>query len=313
MIIYPYKPGSASSKALAEALGIKRISHKNSKFKGNPDKVVINWGASKVSEEVAKCTIINHPDAVAKAANKLSFFKAMDEEEHIIRNNGIFIVAPSYVKPEEVLNHIQLDCSHPFYWKEAKVGDRCLMDNNYYVVKVEHPRKPVCNVPQYTTEKDIVVDWLLDGSEVVARTVLNGNSGEGIVLLQPGDDIVDAPLYVKYIPKKQEYRVHVFKGECVDVQRKARRRDVEDDKINWKIRNHDNGFIFARGENLGDVPEDVIKQAVDCVNGCGLDFGAVDVIYNDKMQKAFVLEVNSAPGLTGATLDGYVERFKEMM
>src|SRR5690606_41291342 len=67
----------------------------------------------------------------------------------------------------------------------------CPMDNDYVVVKVEHPRKPVCNVPHYTTEKEIVEEWLEQGHEVVARTVLNGNSGEGIVLLQPGDDIVD--------------------------------------------------------------------------------------------------------------------------
>lgn len=313
MIIYPYKPGSTSSKALADALGIKRISHKNSKFRGNADKVVINWGASKVSEEVAKCTIINHPDAVAKAANKLSFFKAMDNEVGLVAELGVFTICNVGVDRKDEMWHIKLDCLHPFYWEDAKVGDICPMDNDYVVLEVEHPRKAVCNVPAYTTEKEVVGDWLGGGHEVVARTVLNGNSGEGIVLLQPGDDIIDAPLYVKYIPKKQEYRVHVFKGECVDVQRKARRRDVEDDKINWKIRNHDNGFIFARGENLGDVPEDVVKQAIACVNGCGLDFGAVDVIYNDKMQKAFVLEVNSAPGLTGATLDGYVERFKEMM
>src|SRR5690606_28831806 len=194
MIIYPYKPGSASSKALADALGIKRISHKNSKFKGNADKVVINWGASKVSEEVAKCTIINHTDAVAKAANKLSFFKAMDSEVDLFPELGVFTICLANKDRKDKMWHVKLDCLHPFYWEDAKVGDICPMDNDYVVVEVEHPRKPVCNVPPYTTDKEVVGDWLLNGSEVVARTVLNGNSGEGIVLLQHGDELVDAPL-----------------------------------------------------------------------------------------------------------------------
>ena len=120
--------------------------------------------------------------------------------------------------------------------------------------------------------------------------------------------IQKAPLFVKYVPKKQEYRIHVCGGEAVDIQRKARRKDVEDDAINWKIRNHDNGFIFARNED-GITPPDVIKQAVDAVKVLGLDFGAVDVIFNDKEQKAYVLEVNTAPGLAGETLQGYLRRF----
>ena len=61
-----------------------------------------------------------------------------------------------------------------------------------------------------------------------------------------------------------------------------------------------------------DLPEDCEKQAVAAVVALGLDFGAVDVVYNVKEQKAYVLEVNSAPGLSGTTLDKYVEVFKDV-
>ena len=37
------------------------------------------------------------------------------------------------------------------------------------------------------------------------------------------------------------------------------------------------------------------------------DFGAFDVIYNQKKNQAFVLECNTAPGIEGTTLDNYVE------
>jgi glutathione synthase/RimK-type ligase-like ATP-grasp enzyme len=250
MHIYPYKLDSESAKLLAEALGVKRIKKEGSKFKGSPEKVVINWGNSKVSVEVGKCKVINPPEAVSLAADKLKFFNAM-------------------------------------------------------VGKV--------SIPPFTTSKADALAAVQAGEVIIARTILNGNSGAGIVVVEKEEDLVDAPLYTKYVPKKQEYRVHVFSGEVVDVQRKARDKGVADELVNWKIRNHQNGFIFARGEDaVGVVPQDVLDQAIAAVKVCGLDFGAVDVIFNDKQRKAYVLEVNTAPGVTGTTLEGYVQRFKEV-
>lgn len=248
MHIYAYNNASASAKALSEALGAKRIKHVGSKFKQNGKRLVINWGCSKLPDEVMKCALINHPEAVSKASNKLSFFKAMAEQ-------GV-------------------------------------------------------NIPRFTEAPEGARFMLEEGKVVVARTVLNGHSGEGIVLIEAENHMVRAPLYVEYVPKKEEYRVHIFQGEVVDVQRKARNKGVADELVNWRIRNHANGFIFARGDDMGVVPEDVTKQAIDAVNAIGLDFGAADVIWNDKQKKAYVLECNTAPGLSGKTLEGYVERFK---
>lgn len=251
MNIFPYKAGSASAKALAEALGVKRIKEKGSKFKGAAHKLIINWGCSKLPAELLKCRVLNSPESVSKASCKLASFKAM---------------------------------------REAGVV-----------------------VPSFTTERQEVTALLEKGKTIVARTILRGHSGAGIVVIDPGQEVVAAPLYVEYVPKKEEYRIHVFNGEVVDIQRKARKKDVPDDQVNWKVRNLANGFIFARGEDaLGNVPQDVLDQAVKAVASLGLDFGAADVIYNDKQKKAYVLEVNTAPGLSGSTLDGYVERLKVM-
>lgn len=247
--ILPYNMGSESAKALAIATGYKRLRREGSLFKGRPDKVVINWGCSEVSDEVAKCTIINRPECVAVAANKLSCFVSME-------NGGV-------------------------------------------------------SIPPFTTERATAAMWLVGGNAVVVRTILNGNSGAGIVLAEKIEDVLPlAPLYVKYIPKKQEYRIHVRGGEIVDVQRKARRKDLPDDQVNWKIRNHDNGFVFARNDFV--CPDDVKVQALNAVKAVGLDFGAVDVIFNEQEQKAYVLEINTAPGLTGTTLEGYAEAFKKL-
>lgn len=248
-MLYSYKFESNSAKSLTEALGIKRIKHEGSKFKGNPKKTVINWGATALPHEVLNCKVINTQEAVSLATNKLKFF-----------------------------NHV----------------------------------KDKINLPDFTTDREEAKAWVEAGSIVLARTVLNGHSGVGIYVIEDMGEwnkiIHDAiKVYVKYIPKKEEYRVHVVEGHVIDVRRKALRKDFAG-QPNWKVRNHGNGFIFAKeGVN---PPQEVIDQSLLAVAACNLNFGAVDVIYNNFKEKAYVLEINTAPGLEGSTAGYYAEAFK---
>lgn len=259
--IYAYKQGSASALALSAALGIKCIKHVGSKFKGRERHTVINWGSSQLTDEVLKCQVLNAPENVKLASNKLEFFKR-------IRDFNV----------------------------QQGIGEG------------DHP-EPRVSIPDWTEDKEVVAAWLRNGVKVVARQKLTGHSGEGIVIFEGEADTPPAPLYVRYVKKTQEFRVHVFKDGVVDVQRKARSKDVPDDQVNWQVRNHANGFIYAR-EGF-ETPEGVEEQAVLAIKACGLDFGAVDIIYNERDKRPYTLEVNTAPGLTGQTLAGYVERFKE--
>lgn len=165
--------------------------------------------------------------------------------------------------------------------------------------------------PRYAKSHADALDLLKQCKTIVCRTVLNGHSGAGIVIASSPEEIVDAPLYVEYIPKKEEYRVHVFKGQVIHSSRKARKKDVPDEEVNWQVRNHKNGFIFQH-ENF-ELPEECVVKAKEAVELCGLDFGAVDIIWNDKQQKAYVLEINTAPGLEGKTLEAYANAFKECL
>ena len=163
------------------------------------------------------------------------------------------------------------------------------------------------NQLDWTTDPDIARCWVRDDGElVVARTVLTGNSGEGIVLCDDEDTIeaLHAPLYVKYKKKRKEFRVHVFHSQVIDVTEKRKQRDYEGE-VNTKIRNHGNGWVFCR-EDL-DIPHDLYEQALWAVDCLGLDFGAVDIIWNQREDKSYVLEVNTAPGLEGTTLNNYVQ------
>jgi glutathione synthase/RimK-type ligase-like ATP-grasp enzyme len=183
-------------------------------------------------------------------------------------------------------------------------------------------------IPRYwTNSSEIPPDVFTNGGKVVCRTVLAGHSGDGIVIASSPDDLVHAPLYVEYVKKQDEYRVHVGMKEepvpvlhpldgAVDVvanpkiiaiQRKARRHDTPDDAVNWQVRNHQNGFVYTR--NGFTAPEAVLSAARTALAASGLDFGAVDVIYNANQGRAYVLEVNTAPGLEGATIMNYRDFF----
>lgn len=245
MKLYPYNQGSASAKALAEALGIKRL-----KRNGKPIKcdTVINWGCSQFERAIHYDNILNSPTGVSWAVNKLRAFN-------------------------------------------------CLQGHS--------------SIPEFTESLEEAKKWLAEGLTIVERHKLIGHSGEGVRVVEPGQELQQAPLYVKYIPKKHEYRIHVFRDKAFFVQRKARKNDVPDDDVNWKVRNLKGGFIYANQDV--DVADEAKQCAIIAIRELGLDFGAVDIIYNEFHNKYYVLEVNTACGLAGTTLDKYVEVFKEFV
>lgn len=214
-------------------------------------------------------------------------------------------------------------------WGNSEVPEkvsRCRVLNNPSAVNASvnkltafvEMEKAGVNVPQFTQSAGLAFDWLENGNTVVARHILRGSGGAGIQILRTlneWDDAIDAPLYVTYIPKKSEYRVHILGGKVFDVQQKLRKRDFPDEDVNWQIRNHANGFIYGRQiDIIGPHKWDKIHhEAVAAVSALGLDFGAVDIIWNDKFSEAFVLEVNTAPGLEGETVGNYAMAFHDFI
>jgi glutathione synthase/RimK-type ligase-like ATP-grasp enzyme len=244
--VYPYKQGSQSAKALANALGGKVLKKVGSKYRQRPEDLIINWGAGDCPFKGPR--VANQPEAIGVASNKLSAFRRM---------------------------------------KEANV-----------------------NVPDFYTKREEIPG---DAYPIMARTVLNGHSGRGIVVCNGVNDLVPAPLYVKYVKKQDEYRIHVLRrpgaeASIISIQRKAKRRDA--DNADFMIRNLANGFVFVRDGVA--PPQQVIDQSVAAVEALGLAFGAVDVIWNARQAKAYALEVNTAPGLEGQTVADYAAAFNRI-
>jgi glutathione synthase/RimK-type ligase-like ATP-grasp enzyme len=161
-----------------------------------------------------------------------------------------------------------------------------------------------CRIPDFWTERE-GHDNLFP---VVCRQTLTGHSGEGIVIANSTDELVDAPLYTRYIKKKDEYRVHVMAGKVFFIQRKARKMGLE---ANWQIRNLEGGFVFVEVA-IESVLLDVITQSIFAVQALSLDFGGVDILWNGHDSKAYVLEINTACGLEERTALKYKEAFYEL-
>lgn len=168
------------------------------------------------------------------------------------------------------------------------------------------------SIPDFATNKEDA-KALFDSDSVIVycRTRLCGKGGAGIVLAKNVDELVDAPLYTKGILNSDEFRIHVFKGEVFDVvQKRKRTTDADPTIFNEHIRNHDNGWIFAR-EGVAEAIDDAIKNtAISAISSLFLDFGAVDIRVDRETKQAYILEVNTAPGITGTTETNYVNKFR---
>lgn len=165
------------------------------------------------------------------------------------------------------------------------------------------------SVPHFTRHKEVAEDWLNRNvfGKVYCRTLTRANSGRGIVVANSAEEIVDAPLYVAGITGgRREYRVHVFNGEVIRLQQKKRRTTTADEgyEANDDVRNLGGGWVFT-SENITPLSDSAIQDAIKAVEVLGLDFGAVDVV--TRQGSHWVLEVNTACGLEGTTLDCYVD------
>jgi len=247
--VYSARP-SDGAKELATALDGKRIKTEGSTYKSKASHVLVNWGNSSLPfKPLGK--VLNPPEAVASASNKLTTFQLLSQE--------------------------------------------------------------IC--PPWTVSQDEAAKWLESGKTVCVRQKLRSSGADGLVIFGPENfkewgTLSKAPLYTEYIKKAAEYRIHVYKDMVIDYQQKRLRSDMpEGFKPNYQIQNLENGFIYAR-ENV-QPPKTVMDNAIRAVAQLGLDFGAVDVIYNEKKSLAIVLEVNTAPGLQGTTIQSYANAIRE--
>jgi hypothetical protein len=172
-------------------------------------------------------------------------------------------------------------------------------------------------IPEFTNDLDVAQKWVDDGLTVIGR-MNHGSSGKDVAFYNEAPDkFLGSDLWVQYKKKKHEYRLHFMNGGIFLIQQKVLPKTDPDgqpipkDNVDFRIRTHRTGFIFQKFDVR--VPEDVATQALKAAKASGLDFGAIDVIYNAHEDKAYVLEINTAPGLEGTTVDTYKAEFQKLL
>jgi glutathione synthase/RimK-type ligase-like ATP-grasp enzyme len=223
--------------------------------------------------------------------------------KRLARTLGVLRVSQSYnARRKDVIVNWGSSTPPHFRWMEQDLNkpQAIALASNKLETFLQFRHTSFTDVPQWTTSQKEAQHWVDLGYTVYCRTNLMGHSGRGIVISRDGDTVVPAPLYTEYTKHKHEYRVHVFRGQVIDIQMKRKRNGSLGGS---GIRNHSNGWVYARAEIL--PPEELLSSSIEAVKLLGLDFGAVDIGHRLIDNKFFVFEVNTAPGLEGTTLDKY--------
>lgn len=122
--------------------------------------------------------------------------------------------------------------------------------------------------------------WLCNSLEDVVKALKGTKKKKG------------ATHFMEYINAPREYRVHIFMGKSI--------------RISEKDHTAFHTYTTRKPQHSVKHVRNAAKQAVKAL---GLDFGAVDILAND--DQAWVLEVNSAPGIGGSMPRVYAQKFEE--
>ena len=161
---------------------------------------------------------------------------------------------------------------------------------------------------EYTNSPDIAEEWHRNGKVVFGRKFLNSSCGKGIIIFdetcaqRPTQNV--CPVYTVYKKKKREFRVHVFMDTIVSVVEKRKKTGWTDQR-ETKVRNLANGYIFC--QQVENEPAGLRELALAAAKVSPSDFRGVDIGYNERNDDLFIIEVNSAPGITGANIAKYVQ------
>lgn len=261
--------------------------------------IVIGWGAKTDKDiNLGKATVINHPNNIRTNRNK---FRAME----IMRGVGVHIA--------------------PF---EAADNAIAGLDSNSITL-------PVIGRTNYHQGGANFFTCLTKTH--VANTIKTLN-----------EKLNKKGYFQNYIDVESEFRLHIVDGRVIYAQRKKERDNLKEaystdqmDKIKRmaekkgakvdektlkfaldyqgsKIAGADNiiksntrGYKFSN-VNLSSVNKDLADQAIAAVAALGLQFGAVDCVL-DTDGYAWVIEVNTGPGLEGTAFKNYVQAFSDMI
>lgn len=152
--------------------------------------------------------------------------------------------------------------------------------------------KDEIRVPQVTRNKSVVKTWFEQTPNlIVLGRDFNHHGGLDIEEYHDFASVTDRNYYVKFIPKRREFRIYTFFGKVLEVQEK-----IPED-INLIAWNHSKGSKFIN-VNWNKWISKSCYLALKAAEIWEIDYCAWDIILG-KDNKFYVLEGNTAPSITG--------------
>lgn len=244
-------------------------------------------------------------------------------------------------------------CKHGDRWNPSQISGWNVLNNP---VNIRHNANKFASLNKLKDADIAVALPIIEASSIERSLDRDGISlpivgrkkfhqgGKGFWLCLQRDDVkkavADGAQYFQpYVPKGEEYRVHVFGGNHLFTVKKVRRADPYDD---WRadrkeaitakasergvtihdatlalaleyapkrmklpdtaIRSVHRGWVFKSVSRPRSEITDLAKKTAEILE---LDLAAVDIMIGDD-GTAYVLEANSGPGLKGQNIDKYV-------
>ena len=160
---------------------------------------------------------------------------------------------------------------------------------------------------KWTTSPTTALSLVETGDRLYCRHQVEGRDGRGIEVCENPNQLPVARLYTVGVPSTCEYRIHVFRGKPIfDLIKQNKTKTIE----NSIIRSGEFGWFYSRDCVAPDNVRDIASQTCDAL---GLDFCAVDILYNAKSKEATVLESNTAPELGPWTRKAYAKKFLALL
>lgn len=159
--------------------------------------------------------------------------------------------------------------------------------------------------PDFTADLNEATHWVQAGRLVFGR---NRYHEKGLDIVAPNSaEWAKKDFWTKVIPAEREYRIHIFDGQLIHQSLKELNPNAKPSRINGlPIRNTSTGYSYNHDFN---PPAAAVELAKRAVNELGYLCGAVDIL-EDKAGEAYVLEVNSAPGMGDRTAIAYANAIK---
>jgi len=298
--VYIYYSGATdkTGNLLAEALQITG----GRKSPGTKQRVVIGWGAKTTDKiNLGKAAVLNHPDLIRVNRNKLTALQIMEK---------------------------------------AKVNVAPFIDSTSVKAALDKTSAGLIGLPLVARTN------YHQGGANFFTCLTRTHVDEVISILN--NKLKKKGYFQNYIDVKEEFRLHIVAGEVIYAQRKVPRSNMKEahvsdqtDKITRMaekkgitmdaetlkfameyqgdkiaspdliVKSNTRGYKFS-SVKLANVNKDLATEAIKGVEALGLQFGAVDCVM-DSAGKAWVIEVNTGPGLEGTAFKNYVTAFTKVI